>query len=611
MFHNPLPLLLSVIILLGTPSVLGQSQGGNKTTPGLFPPPPSFQVCDRLQTQLNSTIVQVRLHEEFQEVARGAWNLYNTLSQPACIIFPREESHVRAAMTAIYNSGGVRYAVQAGGHSAGRGWNTVGEEGILISFMHMSGVSYNETRDTITLQPGIRWGDAIRRLEPLGVAPLGGRLPDVGTGLLLGGGLSYLSAAHGFSVDSLVEADVVLVNGELVTATATNRYSDLFRALKGGANRFGIVTRYEVSAIHVGTNEDKYFWGGSIVYDNSTSEGLLRATANYVNNVEDPGTSLLVVFGVTFSNTTAMPVNVITFFYNGTGNPQEIYKDFLELPRLQNLTGTFSYLEANSILGNGDDRGFGQFFGASAFGNAQYDFEKAAMTPEANFGRYLNAFNKFQDFVASVSATPPISNERLPGPVTSPLPVTPGPRPSVPGPVFPEFPLPSTPGPRPSSPPTYPSPPGYPPLPPGVPPPWPIFPGPIFPGPWPGPPSSTDAGISTVLFAFTPVLKSQILAGQARGRNAIDPPVANYNLVQFHVQTLPGFKTDLGRIQAARSTFLRAIPASPGLPLYVNECDEDQWIFATYGGYNFLKQTYAKYDPTRFNMRFTVGPLGL
>ena len=65
-------------------------------------------------------------------------------------------------------------------------------------------------------------------------------------------------------------------------------------------------------------------------------------------------------------------------------------------------------------------------------------------------------------------------------------------------------------------------------------PPSPIFPGPIFPGPWPGPPSSTDAGISTALLAFTPVLNSQILAGRARGGNVIDPPLANYHLIQFH-----------------------------------------------------------------------------
>ena len=88
---------------------------------------------------------------------------------------------------------------------------------------------------------------------------------DVGTGLLLGGGLSYLSGEHGFSADGYRELDVVLVSGELVTATSTNAYADLFRSLKGGANRFGIVTRYEVEAIHTGTNLDKNWFGGIIM----------------------------------------------------------------------------------------------------------------------------------------------------------------------------------------------------------------------------------------------------------------------------------------------------------------------------------------------------------
>lgn len=88
---------------------------------------------------------------------------------------------------------------------------------------------------------------------------------DVGTGLLLGGGLSYLSGEYGFSSNAYRELDVVLVTGELVTATATNKYADLFRALKGGANRFGIVTRYQVDAIHIGTNDDKNFFGGIIL----------------------------------------------------------------------------------------------------------------------------------------------------------------------------------------------------------------------------------------------------------------------------------------------------------------------------------------------------------
>ena len=50
------------------------------------------------------------------------------------------------------------------------------EGGILISFEHMASVTYNEARDTVTLQPGIRWGEALTALEPFGVGVLGGRL---------------------------------------------------------------------------------------------------------------------------------------------------------------------------------------------------------------------------------------------------------------------------------------------------------------------------------------------------------------------------------------------------------------------------------------------------
>lgn len=59
--------------------------------------------------------------------------------------------------------------------------------------------------------------------------------------------------------------DVVLVNGQQVTATATNQYSDLFRALKGGGSRFGVVTRFEVEPVRVGRRTDKNWYGGLIL----------------------------------------------------------------------------------------------------------------------------------------------------------------------------------------------------------------------------------------------------------------------------------------------------------------------------------------------------------
>lgn len=146
----------------------------------------------------------------------------------------------------------------------------------------MKAYSYDQVKDTISIEPGALWGEIYDGLQFQGVAPVGGRETsvldfssyinfshfhrDVGaSGLLLGGGLSYLSSAYGFSCDTYVSLDVVLPSGQLVTATATNQYSDLFRALKGGGSRFGIVTKFEVTAVHTGTVLDKTWFGGSIL----------------------------------------------------------------------------------------------------------------------------------------------------------------------------------------------------------------------------------------------------------------------------------------------------------------------------------------------------------
>ncbi|KAK8066270.1 hypothetical protein PG997_013017 [Apiospora hydei] len=70
------------------------------------------------------------------------------------------------------------------------------------------------------------------------------------------GGLSYFSYARGFVSDDVVNYEVVLANGDIVNANAeTNR--DLWIALKGGGNNFGIVTRFELNVFERGP-----MWGG-------------------------------------------------------------------------------------------------------------------------------------------------------------------------------------------------------------------------------------------------------------------------------------------------------------------------------------------------------------
>lgn len=59
--------------------------------------------------------------------------------------------------------------------------------------------------------------------------------------------------------------DVVLPTGVLVTATATNKYSDLFRALKGSGGRVGVVTSFTINVYPVGLKTDLNWFGGSVI----------------------------------------------------------------------------------------------------------------------------------------------------------------------------------------------------------------------------------------------------------------------------------------------------------------------------------------------------------
>lgn len=97
---------------------------------------------------------------------------------------------------------------------------------------------------TVLVGPGLRWIDVYEFLEPYGRVAIGGRLKTIGVpGLTLIGGVHYFINKYSYAMDNVVSYDVVLGNGTQVTATSALN-SDLFWALKGGANNFGVVTSF-------------------------------------------------------------------------------------------------------------------------------------------------------------------------------------------------------------------------------------------------------------------------------------------------------------------------------------------------------------------------------
>jgi FAD/FMN-containing dehydrogenase len=90
------------------------------------------------------------------------------------------------------------------------------------------------------------------------------------------GGLSYFSSRHGFVCDAVVSFEVVLASGEIVKADR-NSNSDLFAALKGGSNNFGVVTQIELPAFPMGD-----LWGGMTVHPGPSFPSAAQALCDFL-----------------------------------------------------------------------------------------------------------------------------------------------------------------------------------------------------------------------------------------------------------------------------------------------------------------------------------------
>ncbi|WP_269142610.1 FAD-binding oxidoreductase [Georgenia yuyongxinii] len=78
-------------------------------------------------------------------------------------------------------------------------------------------------------------------------------------GLVTGGGVGLLSRKHGLTIDSLLAAQMVTADGEVLEVDDTH-HAALFWAIRGGGGNFGVVTRFTLRLHPVGE-----FVGGILV----------------------------------------------------------------------------------------------------------------------------------------------------------------------------------------------------------------------------------------------------------------------------------------------------------------------------------------------------------
>lgn len=169
----------------------------------------------------------------------------------------------------------LRVAIRGGGHN-GPGLGSV-DDGLVIDLSMMKGVRVDGSNHTVRVGPGCTQGDVDHATHAYGLAVPAGIVSSTGiAGLTLGGGTGYLTRKYGLTIDNLLEADVVLADGRIVTASASQN-QDLYWGLRGGGGNFGVVTSFLFQAHPV-----NMVYAGPVFWDIKDAKQVMKAYRDFL-----------------------------------------------------------------------------------------------------------------------------------------------------------------------------------------------------------------------------------------------------------------------------------------------------------------------------------------
>jgi len=162
--------------------------------------------------------------------------------RPAAIVQVVDADEV-ARVVSLARDTGLELAVRGGGHSVAG--HSVSDGGIVLDLRAMKRLDIDAGARTAWAEGGLTAREVSVAAAEHGLAIGFGDTGSVGIGgITLGGGVGYLVRKHGLTIDSLLAADVVTADGQLLRVDAETQ-PDLFWGIRGGGGNFGVVTRFK------------------------------------------------------------------------------------------------------------------------------------------------------------------------------------------------------------------------------------------------------------------------------------------------------------------------------------------------------------------------------
>ena len=189
---------------------------------------------------------------------------------PALVVQPTGTADVVAAVD-FARDNDLLVSVRGGGHHIAG--TALADGGLTIDMSRLRGILVDTKARTATVQAGCLLADVDRETQLHGLATPLGFISEVGVaGLTLGGGLGYLTRRFGWTVDNLLEVELVTAEGR-VRRASRDEHADLFWAIRGAGANLGIVTSFTFRLREVGPT----VYGGLIAWPFERADEILHA----------------------------------------------------------------------------------------------------------------------------------------------------------------------------------------------------------------------------------------------------------------------------------------------------------------------------------------------
>ncbi|SHF19004.1 FAD-binding oxidoreductase [Flavisolibacter ginsengisoli] len=216
--------------------------------------------------------------KEYETVRRVPWMNPKTDRYPAIIGQCNNKEDVLRCVD-LANQHDLEVAVRSGNHSF-MGWGTC-DRGIVIDLSKMKHITIDPVKKTVNVATGNISQEISDATASYGLEPVLGECGSVGAGLVLGGGLGWLSGKYGAACDNLISASIITADARVLKADISTN-PDLFWAIRGGGGNFGIATSYEYQLHPVGE-----VLAGGFSYPVSKARDMLRFYRDFLATAPD------------------------------------------------------------------------------------------------------------------------------------------------------------------------------------------------------------------------------------------------------------------------------------------------------------------------------------